>query len=123
MSKTQLNNYLKTYRKNSGLLQREVAYLLGCGSSSKISLYERSNSMPMLETVFGCEVLFGASAQDLFMGCRGRVQRRVMRRVRELLKRLNKQTRDPQLVRKVEFLQALAFGGSEELKYEQIQNK
>lgn len=32
-----LDNYLKTYRKRTALTQKDVAYLLGCQSGSKIS--------------------------------------------------------------------------------------
>jgi|SRR6266576_4678451 len=58
-----LENYLRTYRKQSGLSQDEVAFLLGCQTGTKVSRYERFARKPSLETLFAYEVVFGAPAQ------------------------------------------------------------
>jgi len=59
-----LENYLRTYRKQSGLSQDEVAYLLGCQNGTKVSRYERFARKPSLETLFAYEVVFGAPARE-----------------------------------------------------------
>ena len=51
-----LQNYLRTYRKRSGLSQDEVAFLLGCQTGAKVSRYEPFARKPSLETLFAYEV-------------------------------------------------------------------
>jgi transcriptional regulator with XRE-family HTH domain len=63
-----LENYLRTYRKRSGLSQDEMAFLLGCQNGTKVSRYERFARKPNLETLFAYEVVFGAPARELFAG-------------------------------------------------------
>ena len=70
-----LENYLRTYRKRSGLSQDEVAYLLGCQNGTKVSRYERFARKPSLETLFAYEVVFGAPARELFAGVYQKVGR------------------------------------------------
>ena len=41
-----LENYLRTYRKKSGLTQREVAFLLGCQNGAQVSRYEKRRRLP-----------------------------------------------------------------------------
>ena len=41
MATHKLENYLRTYRKRSGLTQREVAFLVGCRNGAQVSRYER----------------------------------------------------------------------------------
>ena len=68
MSAKQLSNYLRTFRKRSGLSQKEVAILLGSLCGSKVSHYESAKRIPNLETVFAYEVIFSVPASQLFSG-------------------------------------------------------
>ena len=120
MPQTKLDNYLRTHRKSRGFSQRDVAFLLSCHSGAKVSRYERSKRIPPLETIFTYEVVLGIPARELFAGIQERAERRALHRVRLLARRLARQTGDPVLAQKMEFLRALAKRGSEELRYEPI---
>ena len=92
MPQTKLDNYLRTYRKNRGFSQREVAFLLSCHSGAKVSRYERSKRLPPLETIFAYEVILGMPARELFAGIQERAERRALHRVRLLARRLARQS-------------------------------
>jgi len=120
MPQSKLDNYLRTYRKSRGFSQREVAFLLGCHSGTKVSRYERSKRIPPLETIFAYELILGMPAHELFAGIQERAERRALHRVRLLTRRLARKAGDPTLARKMEFLRTVAKQGSEELRYEPI---
>ncbi len=120
MPQTKLDNYLRTYRKNRGFSQREVAFLLSCHSGAKVSRYERSKRIPPLETIFAYEVILGMPARELFAGIQERAESRALHRVRLLARRLARKTNDPVLAQKVGFLRALAEGEADELHYEAV---
>lgn len=85
-----LDNYLRTYRKRTGLSQDEMAFLLGTRSGSKVSRYERCARKPTLETAFAYEVITRASQRDLFTGLYQRTERATLTRIRALRRRLLK---------------------------------
>lgn len=120
MPNPKLNNYLRTYRRNHGFSQEEIAFLLGCKSGAKISRYERSRRVPSLDTIFAFEVVFGATARDLFAGIREQAQRRALHRARLLAKRLKKRSADSKLSRKLDFLTKLATDGGGDIRYEPL---
>lgn len=120
MPQSKLDNYLRTYRKNRGFSQREVAFLLSCHSGAKVSRYERSKRIPPLETIFAYEVILGMPVGELFAGIRERAEKRARHRVRLLASRLARKMSDPRLAHKVEYLRALAKGGADELHYEAV---
>jgi transcriptional regulator with XRE-family HTH domain len=84
-----LHNYLRTYRKRTGLSQGEVAFLLGCYHGAKVSRYERHARQPGLETVFAYEVLFGVPARELFGGVFEKVEAITLKRARVLARKLS----------------------------------
>jgi transcriptional regulator with XRE-family HTH domain len=120
MPTPKLNNYLRTFRKMRGFTQREMAFLLGCHNAAKVSRYEHSRRVPSLDTIFAYETILGASARELFAGIQERAVRRALHRVRLLRRRLERQSRNPILTRKVEFLRAVAEGDTNELRYEAV---
>src|SRR5438093_9193709 len=63
-------NYLRTYRKRSGLTQREVAFLVGCRNGAQVSRYEKRRRLPPLRTALACEAAFGVPVSELFAGLR-----------------------------------------------------
>ena len=120
MPQSKLDNYLRTYRKNRGFSQREVAFLLSCHSGAKVSRYERSKRIPPLETIFAYEVILGMSARELFAGIRERAEKRARHHMRLLASRLARKINNPRLARKVDYLRALAKGDPGELHYEAV---
>lgn len=67
MARRKLPNYLRTHRKRAGLLQRELALLLGCKSGAEVSRYERSTRQPTLRTALAYEAVFGTPARELLL--------------------------------------------------------
>jgi transcriptional regulator with XRE-family HTH domain len=105
-----LNNYLRTYRKRTGLSQDEVAFLLGVQCGTKVSRYERSSRTPGLESVLAYELVFSVPARRLFAGVFRKVETVTIRRAKALIRRLSPATRSPLAARKLELLQAIASG-------------
>lgn len=83
-----LKNYLRTFRRRTGLTQEEMAYLLGSDCGSKVSRYERRLRQPGVETVFAYEVISGQPAKELFVGDYQVVKTECLRRMRGLLEEL-----------------------------------
>jgi len=93
MGPQRLDNYLRSHRKQSGLSQDEVAFLLGCESGSLLSRYEKRRRLPPLETALACEAVFGVPIAELFAGVRERALRDVAKRRAELKTKLQGQDR------------------------------
>jgi transcriptional regulator with XRE-family HTH domain len=124
VSKQKLPNYLKRARKRLGLSQKEVAYLLGCASSTRVSRHERFHREPSLRTVLAYEVLYGLPVVDLFAGVTDDVERAVHRRVRRLVRRLARRGETPLVVQKLTALRAMtATGPVEKVRYEPIDSR
>lgn len=75
-----LENYLRSYRKKSGLTQGEVGYLLGCANGAQVSRYEKRHRLPPLETALAYEEIFGVPVGELFAGIRQAVGRDIEKR-------------------------------------------
>ena len=88
MATQRLQNYLRAYRKKSGLTQQELAFLLGCKSRSRISRYEKRRRLPPLRTAIACEVALGIPVSSLFAGMRDEAERDIRKREKELRSRL-----------------------------------
>ncbi|SRR6266404_4223880 len=93
MATPRLENYLRAYRKKSGLTQHEVGFLLGCENGAQVSRYEKRHRLPPLETALACEEIFGVPISELFAGVRQTVGRNIEKRRLELRERL--QTKAP----------------------------
>ena len=70
MATHKLENYLRTYRKRSGLTQREVAFLVGCRNGAQVSRYEKRRRLPPLRAALAFEAAFGVPVAVLFAGLR-----------------------------------------------------
>jgi transcriptional regulator with XRE-family HTH domain len=92
MATQKLENYLRTYRKRSGLTQREVAFLLGCRNGAQVSRYEKRRRLPPLRTALACEAVFGAPVSELFAGMREAVGKDIDKRLFELRSKLEAKT-------------------------------
>jgi len=92
MATPRLENYLRTYRKKSGLTQQEVGYLLGRETGAQVSRYEKRHRLPPLETALAYEEIFGVPVSELFAGIRQSVGRDIQKRRVELRARLQTDT-------------------------------
>ena len=69
MATHKLENYVRTYRKRSGLTQREVAFLVGCRNGAQVSRYEKRRRLPPLRTALACEAAFGFRSRSCSRAC------------------------------------------------------
>jgi len=84
-----LKNYLRMFRKRSGLTQAELAVLLGCAHGSKVYRYEHGIRIPTLQTVIAFEVIFRVPVSALFTGTYERVRGEVRGRAQRLSRQLD----------------------------------
>ena len=108
MPQRRLPNYLRASRKQAGLSQDDLAFLLGCESGTKVSRYEMFRRQPGLPTVFALEAIFGKPARELFAGMYEDAEQQTAERARRLIQRLNKHGDGAQLRRKLALLQTIA---------------
>jgi len=108
-----LENYLRAYRKRSGLTQRDVAYLLGCQNGAQVSRYEKRKRVPPLRTALACEAVFGVPIADLFAGISEVAGREIGKRLLGLRSKLQANSGEGhgksearQIARKLEWLNA-----------------
>ena len=92
MAAHRLPNYLKTYRKQSGLSQSEVAFLLGWKHGEQLSRYEKRHRLPTLRVALACEAVFKTSVTELFAGANDSIIREIGTRVETLTADLEKQS-------------------------------
>jgi transcriptional regulator with XRE-family HTH domain len=77
-------NYLKAYRKKSGLSQRELGNLLGYKDAGQVSRHERATSNPPLAAALAYELIFRVSIGTIFAGMRGEIVREVEEKLQEM---------------------------------------
>jgi transcriptional regulator with XRE-family HTH domain len=77
-------HYLRSCRRRGSLSQRDIAFLLGVKTISKISRYERKVMLPPVRTALAYEVIFGRPLAKLFHGAYDRIRADVRRRARRL---------------------------------------
>src|SRR5689334_14362710 len=99
-----LRNYLKKFRKESGLTQRELTYLLGQTHDSTVSRYERNDRVPSLRTLMGYEAIFGKTLRELFAGVFEAMAPGVLARARRMSRKLDAIPQTPEIKVKVDFL-------------------
>ena len=92
------HNCVRTYRKRSGLTQRELAIVLGYSDLWQISRHERSRSWPSLRIALAYEVVFQVPLATIFQEARRSVERAVELKLntleRNLRERGQRQTSD-----------------------------
>jgi transcriptional regulator with XRE-family HTH domain len=108
MSKPKLHNYLRMFRRRTGFTQYEIAFLLGSNHFHKISRYERGARTPHLRTVLAYQILFHASAKDLFGELFEKVEVEIRQRAKELLYTSELLPRDSRTKRKIDHLKRLS---------------
>ena|SRR5690348_11260412 len=84
MAVHRLQNYLRTYRRKSGLTQREVAFLLGTKAAAQLSRYEQWHRVPPLRTALALEAIFKIPVGEIFGGLRDAVCEDTAKRITAL---------------------------------------
>ena len=84
MTSHKLANYLRAYRKRSGLSQSEVAYLLGCKNGAQVSRYERRRHMPPLRTALAFQAALDTPLSELYAGTYESIAKQVTARGQSL---------------------------------------
>ena len=90
MTAQRLISYLKTYRKRSGLTQREVAFLLGWKRGERLSRYEKQRAIPSLEIALACAAIFRVPLKRLFPSVSGPNRHEISSRIARLTAGLRK---------------------------------
>ena len=75
-----LDNYLRTYRKRSGLTQTEVAFVVGCKSGTRVSRHELFARTPELMNALAYEILYRCPVKELFAGLYEKVEKDTLHR-------------------------------------------
>ena len=88
MATRRLPNYLRTYRKHSGLSQSEVSFLIRLKDKSELSRYERNLRQPSLRIALACQELYGVAISDLFAGLSDSVAKDARHQMKRLQTRL-----------------------------------
>lgn len=60
------NIQFRARRREIGLVQEDIAFLLGFKDPSSVSRFERLAREPDIHTAFACEYILGAPARSLF---------------------------------------------------------
>lgn len=81
-------NYLKMYRKKSGLSQREMGMLLGYTNQWQVSRHERGHAVPPLRIALGYEAIFQLPVSALFAGTHAIAARSVSEKLEAFERRL-----------------------------------
>jgi transcriptional regulator with XRE-family HTH domain len=84
---SKLPNYLKTFRKRSGLSQEEVAFLLGTLNGEKVCRHERFAREPSLRSALAYMIIFQSQGSELFAGIHEEVRLQLLERARKLKKK------------------------------------
>jgi transcriptional regulator with XRE-family HTH domain len=100
-------NLLRAYRKRTALSQKEIAFLIGSQSASKVSRYEKMTREPELKTALALEAVFKCPISDLFPALFEQIQAAVRRRAKRLGKKALKATSRSLKARKSEAISGI----------------
>lgn len=79
---------LRTHRRRAGLLQRDVAFLLGSTYATKVGRHERGQRVPGVQSLVAYEILFGIGLQHMLGDRYAQIEASVRSRARTLLQRV-----------------------------------
>ena len=103
---SKVNCYLRTFRNEWGLTQRELASLLLKGDRNRVSRVEQGVTLPNAREILAYELIFGRSGQAIFRKFSEETDEVVMRGALRLYQRLEDDS-SPSAVRKRELLNRL----------------
>lgn len=78
------NNNLRKYRKLMGYTLRDVAWLLGFQSPSRVSLWEKGRTYPGIENLIKMGLIYHTLVDQLYGPYRDEVRTFLLQREREL---------------------------------------
>jgi len=110
MPSHRLLNYLRKFRKLSGLSQGDVAFLLGAQVGAKVCRYERFVRIPSLKTALALEAIFKRPIAELFPGLFQRVEAQVREQAKKLAQRKSADNSVPFAARKRQTLIGIVSG-------------
>ena len=84
----QLPNYVRAYRKRSGLSQEDLAFAVKLSSKSEVSQLERFRCEPSYRLAVSCAKALGVPTDELFAGINASAGKATDRRMRTLQSRL-----------------------------------
>ena len=87
---SRLAHSLRSYRKRSGLSQREAGFLLGVKHNGKISRYENRRRVPSLRAALAYAMILDVPLAKLFPHLQHEVQTETAERILELQAKLKK---------------------------------
>lgn len=88
MATRRLPNYLRTYRKHSGLSQSDICFLIRLKDKSELSRYERNIGQPSLRMALACQEVYGQPISELFAGLSDSVAKDSRNQMKRLQTRL-----------------------------------
>jgi transcriptional regulator with XRE-family HTH domain len=88
MTSVQLPNYLRANRKRIGLVQDDVAFLLGAETGESVCRHERFTREPSLAVALAYEAIYQRPVHELFGGLHEKIEKEVA----TLAKALNDRT-------------------------------
>ena len=97
------HSYLRTYRKRSGLTQRDLGLLLGFVDGAEIGRYERFVRLPNTQSMLACQAIFDTDVRLLFPDMYDEVEQLIAIRALELRKALP-------LDRRLQYKRQILFG-------------
>ena len=105
-----MGSSIRYQRRKSGLTQRELAEILGTIGDRQVARHENSHAMPSSLVVIGYEVVFQASAEQLFPGAYETVRQGIEQRLAEMERRLRENASKGRsvvdLARKLQWIEA-----------------
>lgn len=102
------NVQFRALRRQSGLVQEDIAFLLGLKGPSSVSRFERLSREPDIRSAFACEHILGAPARTLFEPLFREIGDIVQKRARERLDALKAFSNDPRHAARLTHLVKLA---------------
>jgi len=98
-------NYLRVYRKRSGLIQEEIAFLLDLPDYSNISRYEKGQRTPSIEILITYHLLFNCPIESFFTQESEQIRQKLIPRLNELIQEIKKQQITLKDTPKINFLE------------------
>lgn len=110
MSHVPLQNYLRRFRKQRCLSQREVAYLLGLDDATVVGRHEAFERQPSMQALLAYRTIYRKPVGELLEGTFSEVEQAVRTRAAELIERVHGTSgREPIVERKLAALSGLAY--------------
>src|SRR5258708_7698857 len=102
-----LDNYLRMYRKRTGLTHEEIAFLRGAMCGTSVSRHEKGDRLPVLKTALMYEFILQAAVCDLYAGVFYDARAAVRARAQGLCASLERKARTAERDHKIGVLRAL----------------